>query len=133
MANNLKVTAVSRNAALNALTALLNSGTLVGYTGTQPATADTAVSGTKLFTCTFNATAYGAASAGTATAGAIVSDTNAVAGGTVGYIRCFKTDGTTAVLDGSVGTSGADFNFDTLTISIGGTVACTSSTLSLPT
>ena len=63
----------------------------------------------------------------TATANAI---TSATAGntGTAGYHAILKSDGTTVVLTGSVGTSGADLNLATLSIVSGATVSCSSYT-----
>jgi len=68
MANNLKTSIVSRNAELDALAALANSGKLRIYDGSQPATPETAAGATLLAELTMNATAFGAAAA-TAAAG----------------------------------------------------------------
>lgn len=124
---------VTRNAELNAINALANSGKLKLYTGAMPATPETAVSGTLLATLTMNATAFGAASAGAAAAGAITSDTNAAASGTVGYARLMKSDGTTALMDLTVGLSAADLIFDSLTVTAGSTVSVSALTITLPT
>ena len=76
------------------------------YTGTRPTAVGTALSGnTLLVTLTGNGTAFGTASAGVLTASAITSGT-AVASGTASFFRLFKSDGTTAVIDGDVGASG---------------------------
>lgn len=115
------------DAAVNAVTALLNSGFIKVYTGSQPA-ADGAITGTLLATMTFGATAFGASSSGTATANAITSGT-AGNTGTAGYFALEKSDGTTVVATGSVGTSGADLNFNSLSISSGATVSCSSFTI----
>lgn len=132
MANNPFLSDTAANAAVNAVTALLNSGTMHIYNGTQPANANTAVtSQTLLVTVTFGATAFAAAAGGVALANSITSGT-AVASGTATWFRCFESNGTTVVLDGSVGTSGCDLNLTTTTISSGGTVGITSFTLTLP-
>jgi hypothetical protein len=115
------------DAAVNAVCALLNSGKLIIYTGTQPA-ADGAVTGTVLATLTFGATAFGASSSGTATANAITSGT-AGNTGTAGYHGLLESNGTTVVATGSVGTSGADLNFNSLSISSGATVSCSAYTV----
>jgi hypothetical protein len=123
MALNPHFSDTGANAAANALTALLNSGKLRIYDGSQPANANTAVSTqTLLAELTFNATAFGAASAGVAAANAITSAT-AAATGTAAWFRAVKSDGTTVVWDGSVGTSGANLNLATVAISSGATVS----------
>lgn len=115
-------------AAVNAFTALCNSGFIKIYTGAQPAL-NGAVTGTLLASLTFSATAFPAATASggtvTATANAITSGT-AGNTGTAGYFALLKSDGTTIVATGSVGTSGADLNLNTLTITSGNTVSCSS-------
>lgn len=115
------------DAFVDAVCGLLNSGYISGYTGTQPA-ANAALTGSEVFTCTFGATAFGGSSSGTATANAITDDSSAT-GGTIGYVAVLESDGTTVVFTGSAGTSGADFNFDSLTISAGATVSCSSMTV----
>jgi hypothetical protein len=104
----------------------MNSGFIKIYTGTQPAL-NGAITGTLLATMTFGATAFAAsvASAGTvtATANAITSGT-AGNTGTAGYFALVKSDNTTVVATGSVGTSGADLNLNSLSITSGATVSC---------
>jgi hypothetical protein len=53
--------------------------------------------------------------------------------GTAGWFRMWKADGTTAVLDGSVGTSGAQINLNTTSITSGVNVSITSGTITMPT
>lgn len=119
----------TRNAAVNAVTALCNSGFIEVYSGTRPATPDTALSGnTLLVTLTFGATAFGAGSSGVATANAITSGTVASTG-TAAWARVYKTDGTTVVGDCNVGTSGSDINFPSLSFVTGEVVSCSSLTL----
>lgn len=115
------------DAAVNAVTALLNSGTIRIYTGTQPAL-NAALTGTLLATMTFGATAFGASSGGTATANAITSGT-AAASGTAGYFAVLKSDGTTVVATGTVATSGADLNVNTTAFTSGVSVSCSSFTI----
>lgn len=133
MAANTHLSIASWNLALNAaLVPVLNSGFIELYTGTQPATPDTALSGnTLLATLDIGATAFGAASAGTATANTVTSGT-AVATGTATFFRCYKSDGTTAVLDGSAGTSGTDMVLNSAAITSGSTVSVTAWTVSMP-
>lgn len=80
------------------------------YNGTRPASVGTALSGnTLLAELVCNASAFGSASSGVLTAGAIASAT-AAASGTASFFRLFKSDGTTAVVDGDVAASGSDLN-----------------------
>lgn len=119
---------------LQAIGALLNAGFLDIYSGAQPAL-DAAITGTRLARLTFGATAFANAAdvSGVITmaANAITSDTAAVAG-TAGYFALMKSDGTTHVATGSVGTSGADLNLNSLTIAGGATVACSSFSITAP-
>lgn len=132
MALNPKLSAASRNLALNAALDVLNTGSMKLYTGTQPTDADTALSGnTLLASLPLNATAFAAASAGSKTANAITSDTNAAATGTATFYRLFKSDGTTAVYDGSVGTATSNLVLNSTSITAGGTVACSSLVVTL--
>lgn len=130
MALNTQMADVAVNAEADALTPLFASGYLRIYSGTQPATADTALSGnTLLAELRFNATAFGAASSGLLTANAITSDTSADNSGTATFFRALKSDGTTVLMDGNVGTSGTNMVVATTTITAGQTVSCSSFTI----
>ena len=132
MAANTHMSIASWNLALNAGIDVLNSGFMDIYSGTQPATPDTALSSnTLLASLALSATAFGAASSATKTANAITSAT-AGATGTATFARLFKSDHTTAVLDCSVGTSGCDINLNDVAITTGATVSVTSYTVSDP-
>lgn len=131
MANNTIVSTAERNAMLDAFTALLNSGTVEIYTGAQPAGPGTAITTqTLLATLTLSATAFAAASGGSATANTI---TPGVAGatGTAAWAR-WKSSGGTPEMDCSVGASGADLNLPTTSIVTGVTVGISSYTLTHP-
>jgi len=126
----LTISTASKNLGLNAQFDVLNAGYLRIYSGTRPATPDTALSGnTLLAELTFGATAFAAATGGTKTANAIGSDTSADNTGTATFFRAFKSDGTTAVVDGTVGTSGTDAIINSTSIVAATTVACTSMVL----
>lgn len=117
MATNPKRSNLAASTEADAVCALLNTGYLRIYSGTQPATADTALSGnTLLAELRFGATAFGAAANGVATANAITSDAAADATGTATFFRALKSDGTTVVFDGSIGTSAADLILATTSI-----------------
>lgn len=122
---------LARNAALNAMAPRLNSGKVRIYTGAQPATPETAASGTLLVELTLNATAFGAAAAGVLTANAITSGV-AVATGTAGWFRLFQSDGTTAEHDGVCGVGSGELQMATLTIVAAAVISCSALTLTLP-
>lgn len=127
-----KISNTAANAAVDAIAALLNTGYFRIYSGTQPASADTALSGnTLLAELRFGATAFGAGVAGVATANAITQDSSADATGTASFFRAFKSDGTTVVCDGSVGASGsgADAIIDSTAVQANTIVQVTSMTL----
>jgi len=132
MALNPKRTASAAGAALDAWKTQLNSGKLRIYSGTQPATASTAISGnTLLAELTFNATAFGASSNGVATAGSITA-VSAAATGTAAWFRALKTGGvdvTDNVYDGTVGTATCDLIINSTAIQSGAQVSVTTLTL----
>ena len=114
-----------RNARLDALTTLAGASALLRiYDGTRPATGGTAT--TLLAELTCNATFAPAASGGVLTLNAIAQDSSANATGTATWFRIVKSDGTTHVMDGSVGVSGSDLNLTTTSIVITQPVSVTS-------
>jgi hypothetical protein len=128
MSKNTQLTNLAVNAMADALAALANGGSVKIYDGAQPATGDTAISTQVLLaTLGLSATAFAAAVAGVITANAI---TAGVAGntGTAAWFRVFKSDGATAVFDGSVGTSAANLILPTTSITAGVSVTCSSFT-----
>lgn len=132
MALNPKLAVASRNLALDQVLDTLNNGYIRIYSGTQPTDADTALSGnTLLAELRFGATAFGAASAGSKSANAITSDAAADATGTATFYRIFKSDGTTVVADGSVGTSAANLVLNSTAIQINTQVSISSWTFSM--
>lgn len=133
MANNLQLSDEAANAAMNALGALCNSGLLRIYEGTQPADGDTGIgASTLLAELTMGATAFGSAADGVITANAITVDSDANATGTAQWFRIWKSNGTDEVVDGTVGTSGADLNLNSTAIQQHAEVEVTSLTLTLP-
>jgi hypothetical protein len=86
------------------------------YSGSPPATADEAATGTLLCTITLGATQiWAAAGAGTAVL-AVQPSAASLASGTIGYARLKKTiGGYDYVIQGTAGTSGTDFVFNTAT------------------
>ena len=116
----------------------LETGVIYVYTGSQPATADAAVTGTLLGTITKDGNAWAAGSAtnglefAAAANGAIAKEPahvwkmTGVAAGTAGWFRfvgnAADAGGTStalARLDGSVGTANADLNMANVTVAVG--------------
>jgi hypothetical protein len=129
----LRISTAARNAAGDAITDLLDvggAGTIDVRTGSQPATPGDAATGTLLVTFTLSATSFGAWSSGSATLASVAAAT-AAATGTAGWFRV-KNNAGTAVIDGTVGTSGAELNLSTVSIVSAGTVTITSGTLTMP-
>lgn len=117
-----------RNAMLDAITTQAGgSCKLRIYSGTRPATGGTAT--TLLAELTCNATFAAGASGGVLTLNSITQDSAADATGTASWFRIVKSDGTTHILDGDVGTSGSDLNLNTTSIVLNGPVTVTSFTI----
>lgn len=119
-----------RNALLDALTTYAGSGAILKiFSGTRPATGGAET--TKLAQLTFSGNIAGAASAGALTLNIPPSDTSADATGTASWARITKADGTTVVTDMSVSATGGggDLQLDSTSITLGGTVAITSGTI----
>jgi hypothetical protein len=131
MANNLKFATNLRNALMDAITTFAGGSALIRiYDGTQATNPNTAIGAQVLLAeLTCNATFAPGAASGVLTLNAITTDSSANATGTASWFRLVKSDGTTAVLDGTVGTSGSDLNINSVAISSGAAVAITSATI----
>lgn len=117
------------NGRANAITtAVGNGGFLEIFTGAAPASCGTATSGTKLCSLPLG-TPFAAGAGGGAISPTLPTTQNALASGTAGYWRIFQSDDATCVLQGSVGTSGADLNLNTLALVSGGPVQITAFTI----
>lgn len=133
MAADPRITNAVASAMCDTLVDLLDTGYLRIYDGTIPTNADTAIGAQNLLAeLRFGATAFGAASNGVATANAITADSSANNTGTASWFRALKSDGTTVVLDGTVGTSGEDLNLNTTSIVTAANVSVTSMTVTMP-
>ena len=129
MASNLKYSNGTRDAQQTGLITYAGSGSIIRlYDGTQPTNANTAISTQTLIVSLVVSGSFGTDSNGSITLGTVTSGT-AVASSTATFFRIVKSDGTTVVMDGSVGTSGADMNLNSTTISSGQTVAITAGTI----
>ncbi|MBM3273539.1 MAG: hypothetical protein FJZ00_00190 [Candidatus Sericytochromatia bacterium] len=132
MAADPRITNAVASTLCDALVDQLDSGTIKIYDGTIPATADTALGAQVLLaTLTFNATAFGAAANGVATANAITADASADNTGTATWAR-IATSGATTIMDVTVGTSGEDINLNSVSIQAGANVAITAMTVTMP-
>ncbi len=129
---------------------LFADGVLEIYSGSQPADADTAESGTKLVRITLSSGAFTPSSAtnglefGDASAGVIAkaaAETWSGVGlvtGTAGWFRFYDNDydpggGTTTInFDGAVATSGAQLNLSSTTITLSATLTIDAFTITMP-
>jgi len=118
-------TTAARNAATDAVTALIGaSGNL-----TFRLTGTVAAPGAVVATLPLSVTAFAASSTGTATANAITSDTNAAGNASPVANAALQTSGATLVIHCAVAASASDINMTNgLTITAGDTVTCTSLT-----
>lgn len=132
MALNTQLAFNTADVANNAIAPLLNNGFLDIYDGSQPANADTAVGAqVKLARLTFGATAFGASVNGVITANAITAGT-ILATSTATWCRLWKSDGTTAVMDGTVGTAGTNVVVGSAAFQSGAQATITSATFTTP-
>lgn len=132
MASNIKIATTTRNAQLDAITTAVGaSGLLKIYDGTQPTNPQTSLGAQVLLvTLTLSSTFAPASSSGVLTANAI-GTVNAVATSTASWYS-LQTSAGGRIVEGSVGTSGADLNLNTTSIVSGGPVAVTSFTYTGP-
>jgi hypothetical protein len=129
----MKLSNTARSAAADAVVDLADDGYIRIYDGSQPANPNTAVSGqTLLAELRFGNPAFGAAADGVATANAITGEDSALATSTATWFRVLQSNGTTVLWDGTVGTSGADLNLDSTSITTADTVDIDSMTYTQP-
>ncbi len=131
---------------------LLKYGKIDIYSGSQPASADSAETGTKLASITLDA---GSFTAGSSTNGLLLADPAngiiskdagqswrgfGIANGTAGWFRFYDngyitgadTSNVSPRFDGSVGLTGADLVLSNVSITVGGIVEITTFELTLP-
>lgn len=123
----------------NAIVDLIDGGSGAGTiqirTGSAPANCEASNTGTLLATLTFSDPAFGNAAdinpGARATASAITSDTSIDADGTAVHFRIFDSNAV-CIIQGSVGTSGSDINFNSVSFVTGAECAITSLTVTVP-
>ncbi len=117
------------------VTAIGSTGYLMIVSGTEPANVATADTGTVLASLPLSATA-GTVSGGVLTFNAITSEAAVATGTATHYLvcttsstaNCTAASSTTRIAQGTVGTSGADLNFPSTSITSGETISVTSLT-----
>lgn len=115
MSKQTRLAVATVNAQADALARLLDGGVLRLYAGVQPLTVDTAIDPTApanhvlLAELELDATSAPAAVNGTLTF-ALPAEVEATGSGTASWYRLLAADGTSPVLDGSVGVTVDDFN-----------------------
>lgn len=129
MAASFKIPTGIRTDVANKINDDVDGGTLKLYTGSSPGPNEAPI-GTLLVTFDLPAKASNTVLDGVLTFGAIAS-AYAVADGTPGYFRLFKSGGAYGG-DGNVGTSGASLNLTSLTIVTGRQITITSLTITSP-
>ena len=129
MASNLNYSNGTRNAQQQGLITYAGADAIMFiYSGAQPATANTAISGQTVLASMAIGGAFGTDSNGTLTITTPITGT-AVASGTASFFRITKSNGATVVMDGSIGTTDADLILDTTTINNTQTVTISSGTI----
>lgn len=114
-----------------------DSGTLAIYSGSAPANANAAVTGTVLATITLPADAFAASSSGSVAKSGTWSDSSADATGTASHYRLVASgdDGTLSTtqkrIQGTVGQGSGDLSLDNTSIASGQTVTISTFTISL--
>lgn len=132
MARSPRLTSRAADAAVAAITALLDGGALRLYSGAQPAEADDPVrSQTLLAELRFATPAFRAPVDGVAEAEPLMAEPNAPATGTATWFRAIARDGA-RVLDGSIGPADADLVLSTTLIQAGAEISVTRFTVTAP-
>lgn len=126
----LQLSTAARNGRLDAIETELGSSPILRLrTGAQPASCASADSGTNLCTLNLPSDAFAAASSGAKAKSGTWQGTTIGGGGTIAHFRLYKSDGTTCVLQGSVGLGSGDLQLDNNVVADGQTVTITTFTL----
>lgn len=129
----LKFSTSVRNAMADSITTTVGGNAILRiYDGTRPANVATAVTTqVTLAELTCNATFAPAASGGVLTLNGISGDASNNNSGTATWFRLFASNGTTALVDGDVGTIGTDMIISSTNIVAGGTTNITAATITI--
>jgi len=126
----LQLSAAVRNARLDAIEATIGTSAVLKIRpGPAPATAAPADSGDVLATLSLPSDWMEAASSGSKAKNGTWQDLSADDDGTAAHFRIYASNGTTAHMQGTVGTSGADLNLSSVSFTAGQSVTITSFTL----
>ena len=126
----IQLSVAARNGRLNAIeTELGTTPVLKLRTGAQPATCATADSGTVLCSMTLPSDHMADAASGAKAKAGTWSGTGSGGGGTVAHFRLYKSDGTTCVMQGSVGQGSGDLSLDNVVVADGQTITVTTFTI----
>jgi hypothetical protein len=134
MALNTRLSTAAMDAAATGIKGLFDATSWVRiYDGTQPTTPNTALGAQVLLAeLQMAATAWtGPSGDGVLTAGTIASDASANATGTAAWFS-FQDNSSARIFEGSVDTSGANLNFNSVDFQAGATVAISGFTLTVP-
>lgn len=117
MPKNATISNAVRSLMANAIDQEFDSGYLRIYTGAQPANPGVAVGAQVLLAeLRFAADAVASEADGLLTFAALVAEDAALATGTAAWFRALASDGTTALMDGTVGTADANLILGTTSI-----------------
>lgn len=133
-------TALRNNTLETGIASEYNSQILEGRSGSRPAAADTAPTGTVIFSITLPADAFATAASGAIAKAGTWQDTSADATGTLSWFRIRKTGdlGTTNTtdsrLDNDIALSGSNLLImDSLSVTAGQVVTINTFTITMPT
>lgn len=119
-----------RNARLDQVETTIGTAPILRIrTGTQPATCETADSGTVLATITCPSDWAAAASGGSKAKSGTWQDSSADASGTAGHFRLYEAAGTNCYMQGSVGQGSGDLSLDNNVIASGQSVTISTWTM----
>jgi hypothetical protein len=123
------------NAIVDLIDGGAGAGTIAIRTGSAPANCETADSGTLLATLTFSDPAFGNAAdiapGARATASAITADSSIDATNTAAHFRIYDSN-SVCIIQGAVGTSGSDINFNSVAFVSGAECQITALTVTVP-
>jgi hypothetical protein len=122
-----------RNAILDVIESTVGTSAVLKIrTGAAPADVAAADSGTVLATLSLPSDWMSSASNGTKSKSGTWQDASADASGTAAHFRLYASDGTTAHMQGTVGTSGTDMIVDSTSFTAGQSFTINTFTLTAP-